>query len=219
MHRNRTNLAGYSRGARRHRAALRTDPCGDRQCPEVDHCAHWREPLQQQTSEPVTRHHAAAAAIGRHGLGLAIRRRRHDPAPDRGRLWAPPARPDHRPSATKRRCRSFGSPPRPLRRRGVAPDNTHRQRPTPFGPQKDLLLLSNQERLGCTSLGHPPGFGALERRKAKAIRSADNHVVRRFEDDLGAHRAEKRSRLARRRPGRYGRWPLVAPDLDPWARW
>jgi hypothetical protein len=36
---------------------------------------HWRRPLQQQTSEPVTRHHAAAAAIGRRGLGLAIRRR------------------------------------------------------------------------------------------------------------------------------------------------
>jgi len=36
---------------------------------------HWRKPLQQQTSDPVTRHHAAAAAIGRRGLGLAIRRR------------------------------------------------------------------------------------------------------------------------------------------------
>jgi IS605 OrfB family transposase len=36
---------------------------------------HWAKPLQQQTSHPVTRHHAAAAAIGRRGLGLAIRRR------------------------------------------------------------------------------------------------------------------------------------------------
>jgi transposase len=25
---------------------------------------HWAKPLQQQTSDPVTRHHAAAAAIG-----------------------------------------------------------------------------------------------------------------------------------------------------------
>jgi IS605 OrfB family transposase len=36
---------------------------------------HWATPLQQQTSDPVTRHHAAAAAIGRRGLGMAIRRR------------------------------------------------------------------------------------------------------------------------------------------------
>jgi IS605 OrfB family transposase len=36
---------------------------------------HWAKPLQQQTSEPVTRHHAAATAIGRRGLGMAIRRR------------------------------------------------------------------------------------------------------------------------------------------------
>jgi len=33
---------------------------------------HWHKPLQQQTSDPaaVTRHHGAAAAIGRRGLGL-----------------------------------------------------------------------------------------------------------------------------------------------------
>jgi hypothetical protein len=38
---------------------------------------HWRKPLQQQTSDPstVTGHHGAAAAIGRRGLGLVIRRR------------------------------------------------------------------------------------------------------------------------------------------------
>src|SRR5262245_48860666 len=36
---------------------------------------HWRKPLQQQASHPVTGHHGAAAAIGRRGLGLAIRRR------------------------------------------------------------------------------------------------------------------------------------------------
>ena len=46
---------------------------------------HWRTPLQQQTSDPaaVTSHHGAAAAIGRRGLGLAIRRR---PAGPRNRL-------------------------------------------------------------------------------------------------------------------------------------
>jgi hypothetical protein len=36
---------------------------------------HWRKPLQQQTSDPVTRHHGAAVAIGRRGLGVAIKRR------------------------------------------------------------------------------------------------------------------------------------------------
>ena len=48
---------------------------------------HWRAPLQQQTSDPVTTHHAAAAAIGRRGLGLAIRRRPAGPRTDSGRVW------------------------------------------------------------------------------------------------------------------------------------
>ena len=68
---------------------------------------HWRNPLQQQTSDPVTRHHAAPAAIGRRGLGLAIRRRPPGPrtglgAPPacggRTATGTPPARPDHQPS-------------------------------------------------------------------------------------------------------------------------
>jgi hypothetical protein len=75
---------------------------------------HWRKPLQQQTSEPVTAHHAAAAAIGRRGLGLAIRRR---PAGPRNRqrtiVGTPPARPDHQPSTTPRRRGSSGPPTRP----------------------------------------------------------------------------------------------------------
>jgi IS605 OrfB family transposase len=76
---------------------------------------HWRKPLQQQTSDPaaVTPHHGAAVAIGRRGLGLAIRRR---PAGPRTRLrtcaGTSPARPEHQPGTT-RRCRSSGSPPRP----------------------------------------------------------------------------------------------------------
>jgi IS605 OrfB family transposase len=77
---------------------------------------HWRTPLQQQTSDPatVTAHHGAAAAIGRRGLGLKIRRR---PAGPRNRqrtiVGTPPARPEHQPSTTPRRCRSSGPPTHP----------------------------------------------------------------------------------------------------------
>jgi hypothetical protein len=84
---------------------------------------HWRQPLQQQTSDPaaVTVHHGAAAAIGRRGLGLAIRRRPAGPrTQQRTRVGTPPARPDKPPSTTPRRCESSGSPPRPQRRPGVA---------------------------------------------------------------------------------------------------
>jgi len=57
---------------------------------------HWAKPLQQQTSEPVTGHHAAAAAIGRRGLGLAIRRRQAGPrSGQRTAVGTPPTRPDH----------------------------------------------------------------------------------------------------------------------------
>jgi hypothetical protein len=77
---------------------------------------HWRTPLQQQTSDPstVTGHHGAAAAIGRRGLGLAIRRRPAGPRTrQRTRAGTSPARPDHQPGTTPRRCRSSGSPLRP----------------------------------------------------------------------------------------------------------
>jgi len=107
---------------------------------------HWRKPLQQQTSDPdvVTGHHGAAAAIGRRGLGLAIRRRPAGPRNGGQRTAAgtPPARPDHQSSTTPRRCRSSGSPPRPHRRRGVP---VHRITPT----------ASGQHRSGRT--GHTPG--------------------------------------------------------------
>ncbi len=76
---------------------------------------HWRKPLQQQTSDPstVTAHHGAAAAIGRRGLGLAIRRRPAGPRTrQRTGSGTPPARPENQPRTT-RRCRSSGSPPRP----------------------------------------------------------------------------------------------------------
>ena len=92
---------------------------------------HWRKPLQQQTSEPVSAHHAAATAIGRRGLGMRIRRRPAGPRTrQRTRACTPPARPDHQPNTTPRRCRSPGSPPRPQRRRGMA---VHRTTPTASG--------------------------------------------------------------------------------------
>ena len=101
---------------------------------------HWRKPLQQQTSDPATvtaitgrrPRSADVASAWRSGGG------RRDPAPDSGRaVGTPPARPDHQPGTTSRRCRSSGSPPRPTTtRRAGPPDNTHRQRPTPFGPHR-----------------------------------------------------------------------------------
>jgi IS605 OrfB family transposase len=95
---------------------------------------HWRTPLQQQTSDPVTRHHAAAAAIGRRGLGLAIRRRPTGPRTrQRTSAGTSPARPDPQPSTTPRRCRSSGSPPRPPPQRGVP---VHRTTPTASGQHR-----------------------------------------------------------------------------------
>jgi IS605 OrfB family transposase len=58
---------------------------------------HWTEPLQQQTLDPaaVTAHHGAAVAIGRRGLGLAIRRRPAGPRTrQRTSVGTPPTRPD-----------------------------------------------------------------------------------------------------------------------------
>ena len=96
---------------------------------------HWRKPLQQQTSDPaaVTVHHGAAAAIGRRGLGLAIRRRPAGPRTrQRTSVGTSPARPDPQPSTTPRRCRSSGSPPRPPPR-GVP---VHRTTPTASGQHR-----------------------------------------------------------------------------------
>jgi IS605 OrfB family transposase len=103
---------------------------------------HWRTPLQQQTSHPaaVTTHHGAAVAIGRRGLGLAIRRR---PAGPRNGLGAPPAcggrtaagtpptRPDRHPSVTQGGCGSSGPPTHPPR--GVP---VHRKTPTGRGQHR-----------------------------------------------------------------------------------
>ncbi|MDT9692609.1 hypothetical protein Q5762_30625 [Streptomyces sp. P9(2023)] len=43
---------------------------------------HWKAPVQQQTKTTVTRHHGAAVAIGRRGLGHRIRRRPGVTTPD-----------------------------------------------------------------------------------------------------------------------------------------
>jgi IS605 OrfB family transposase len=96
---------------------------------------HWRKPLQQQTSDQstVTVHHGAAAAIGRRGLGMAIRRRPAGPRTrQRTSAGTPPGRPDHQPGTT-RRCRSSGSPPHPQRRRGVP---VHQRTPTASGQHR-----------------------------------------------------------------------------------
>lgn len=102
---------------------------------------HWRKPLQQQTSDPtvVTVHHGAAAAIGRRGLGMPIRRRPAGPrTQQRMRAGTPPARPE-RPPNTTRRCESSGSPTRPQRRQGAP---VHQRTPT----------ISGQHRSGRTGL-------------------------------------------------------------------
>jgi IS605 OrfB family transposase len=91
---------------------------------------HWTKPLQQQTSDPVTRHHAAAAAVGRRGLGMAIRRRPAGPRNgQRTATGTPPARPGH-PHDHVGRHGSPGPPPRtrcvPVHRGTPASRGQHR---------------------------------------------------------------------------------------------
>jgi IS605 OrfB family transposase len=72
---------------------------------------HWRRPVQQQTSDLVTRHHGAATAIGRRGLGQPIRRRPAGPRNgQRTVAGTPPARPERQPNHVGRHG-SSGSPP------------------------------------------------------------------------------------------------------------
>jgi IS605 OrfB family transposase len=76
---------------------------------------HWTTPLQQQTFDPatVTAHHGAAVAIGRRGLGMAIRRRPAGPRTrQRTRVSTPPARHDPHRSHGGRRG-SSGPPTHP----------------------------------------------------------------------------------------------------------
>ncbi|MFG3292767.1 hypothetical protein ACGF3G_28675 [Streptomyces sp. NPDC048179] len=74
---------------------------------------YWKSPLQQQTKTTVTRHHGAAVAIGRRGLGHRIRRRPGVTAPDQrigrrratGQTASPP-----RPRGTASPPRTAGTP-------------------------------------------------------------------------------------------------------------
>ena len=94
---------------------------------------HWRKPLQQRASDPatVTGHHGAAAAIGRRGLGLAIRRRPAGPrSGQRTAAGTPPARPDRHPGTTPG-WSSSGPPTHPPR--GVP---VHRRTPTHRGQHR-----------------------------------------------------------------------------------
>jgi hypothetical protein len=118
---------------------------------------HWRDPLQQQTSDPaaVTAHHGAAAAIGRRGLGLAIRRRPAGPRTgQRTGAGTPPVSPDHRPDHGGRRG-SSGPPTYPPS--GVP---VHRRTPARRG----------QHRSGRTGLtpAHQPGTVDRSRRAVMA---------------------------------------------------
>jgi IS605 OrfB family transposase len=142
----RTRLTGMA--ARRGKTIIGVDPAYTSRWG----AQHWRTPLQQQASDPatVTTHHGAAAAIGRRGLGLAIRRRPAGPRTrQRTRAGTSPARPDHQPSTTPRRCRSSGSPPRPHDDGACRSPGQH---PPPAAntvrAAQDSLLLRNQER--CT---------------------------------------------------------------------
>ncbi|UNB54900.1 hypothetical protein [Mycolicibacterium sp. YH-1] len=99
---------------------------------------HWTKPLQQQTSDPVTRHHAAAAAIGRRGLGMTIRRRPAGPRNgQRTVTGTPPARLDRRPSRGGRRGSSGSPTPTrcvPVHRRTPAGSGQHRSGRNRAGP-------------------------------------------------------------------------------------
>jgi hypothetical protein len=120
-----------SMAARRGIAVIGVDPAYTTQWG----AQHWRKPLQQQTSDPstVTGHHGAAAAIGRRGLGLAIRRRPAGPRTSGQRTAAgtPPARPDRHPSTTHGGYGSSGPPTHPPR--GVP---VHRKTPTGRGQHR-----------------------------------------------------------------------------------
>jgi hypothetical protein len=107
---------------------------------------HWAKPLHQQTSDPVTRHHAAATAIGRRGLGLAIRRRPAGPRNgQRTAAGTPPARPDHHPATW------VGTAVPAHRRAHDAGRSTGKHSPPAAStvraaPEQDSLLLTRKER-------------------------------------------------------------------------
>jgi hypothetical protein len=109
---------------------------------------HWLTPLRQQTSDPtaVTRHHAAAVAIGRRGLGVAIRRR---PARPRSGQWTalgtPPARPARHCGRGGRRG-SSGPPKCPLRMVYRSTGEHPPPAANTVRAAQDSLLRTDQER-------------------------------------------------------------------------
>jgi hypothetical protein len=106
---------------------------------------HWRKPLQQQASDVVTQHHAAAVAIGRRGLGLKIKRRPAGPRNGQRTIaGSPPAWLDDRPRSTSRR-RGSSDPPVHLSRCCGPSESGRRQRPRPFGLR---VIGKFEERLG-----------------------------------------------------------------------
>jgi hypothetical protein len=126
---------------------------------------HWARPLQQQTSEPVTRHHAAAAAIGRRGLGLAIRRRTAGPRTgQRTGAGTPPTRPDHPPNHGGRHG-SSGPPIRPPR--GIP---VHRKTPASRGQHR-----SGRNQAGLTPALTRNGFPRQGLGKTPCCLSRDLH--------------------------------------------
>jgi len=113
---------------------------------------HWRKPLQQQTSDQstVTVHHGAAAAIGRRGLGLRIRRRPAGPRNgQRTAAGTPPARPNPHPSTTPRRHGSSGPPPPtrwvPVHQKTPAASGQHRSDRTGLTPAHSSGTVKSRE--------------------------------------------------------------------------
>jgi hypothetical protein len=109
---------------------------------------HWTKPLQDQnTKMRVTRHHGAAVAIGRRGLGYRIRRR---PGVTGGhqRMAARRAtgqtRPGPRPRGTTSPPRTAGTP--------------HNGGKTRLGQGDQLVLFPGPEDRSRGQPGYPPGF-------------------------------------------------------------
>jgi IS605 OrfB family transposase len=127
----RARLAGMA--ARRGVAVIGVDPAYTSRWGNQ----HWTTPLQQQTSDPatVTRHHGAAAAIGRRGPDWRSGDGRQDPAPTADRCG--PTTGQARPSPRLRwQARQFRRTDTPTMRYLGSAENTRRQRPTPFGPHR-----------------------------------------------------------------------------------
>jgi hypothetical protein len=97
---------------------------------------HWRKPLQQQTSDPaaVTVHHGAAAAWPRHADQATAGRTPHPTEDERGHTTGQAGKAAE-PHTAVRKFRPTATPTTTTRHAGP-PDNTHRQRPTPFGPHR-----------------------------------------------------------------------------------